>query len=190
MNPNNPMKKLIVEILLTLGCCASANAGWISQCCDAGNWKGRLDLDPVAQPIVLREAHDGQWLAGIQHPGLFGLYHRGNRIFHAGVFQAWNSEGGNASAGPIAGLDFRGVLADVGYDIPTLIDSVGNWVGLPALFRPAHLIADMTTLDVFVGYRPIHSADVNGSWVYGGAAGLKIKFGTSDLQNGNLNAAG
>lgn len=147
-------------------------------------WQGKLDLQSSVQPLVLREVHDGQWLAGIAHPSIFRLDHNNNTIIHAGVFQAWNAENGNASFGPLVGLDLSGISNDLGFNISDMISSLGKGLNLPTFFKPAAYFADILSLDAFVGYRPIHTADVNGELVYGGAACLKIPFGVSELQNG------
>ena len=149
-----------------------------------GNWVGKLDLSSSGQAIILREGHDGQWLAGLSHPNLWHLDHNGNPLLHLGLFQAWNADNGNASFGPLAGLDLLGASKEVGVDVPGALGSLGEYLGLPSVFKPAVLFSQMLSIDAFVGYRPFHTPDVSGRLVYGGAATLKVPFGVKELQAG------
>lgn len=152
-------------------------------------WQGKLDLEPSVSPIILREAHDGQWLYGIAHPNLFKLLHNENTIFHVGAFQAWNAESRNASFGLLAGVDLIGASRDIGLDIPLRLGQVADWANVGTSFGVVKYVQEMISLDFFGGYRPVHTDDVLGQWVYGAAASLKIKFGAGELQNGNIKPA-
>ncbi len=166
------MKKLLLLLTLT------------APCISHGAWQGKLDLQPNVQPLLLREVADGQWLAGYTAPNIFHIDHNGNPIFHIGLFHAFNAEGGNSSFGPIAGLDLAGISRDIGFSVPSLISGLGTGLGLEKVFKPAALFAEALTLDAFIGYRPVHTADVYSEWVYGGGIALKIPFGTKNLEAG------
>lgn len=159
------MNKISTLILLLLSSTASAT------------WQGKLDLNPTVSPILIRELHDGQWIAGVTKENLWHLDKDGIQRFHAGVFQAWNAEHGNASTGMVIGVD---VPVPLSYGLKTL----GEGFGLPSVFKPATLFSSMLSFDVIGGFRPFHSADVNGNWVYGLGAKLGISFGVKELQDG------
>jgi len=148
------------------------------------SWTGHLDLQSSVQPLALREIHDGQWLAGYAHPNLFHIDHNGNPIFHLGVFHAFNAEGGNASFGPLAGVDLMGISREVGVDVPALLGNLGEWTGAPSVFKPASYFVNLLSVDFFGGYRPVHTDDVLGNWIYGVGATLKIPFGVKELRAG------
>lgn len=148
------------------------------------SWQGKLDLQSSVQPMILREVHDGQWLAGLAHPNLFHLDHNGNAILHVGVFSAWNAETGNSSFGPMAGVDLLGISKEVGVSIPGVLGYIGEAVNLPSLFKPAVYLTELLSLDAFVGYRPMHTNDVLGNWIYGAGATLRVPFGVKELQAG------
>lgn len=155
-------------ILLLLGMFVrSANA----------TWKGSLDLNPVMSPIVIRELHDGQWLAGVVKENIWHLDQDGIQRFHAGVFQAWNAEHGNASTGMVFGIDIPAHLAES-------LQALGDGLNMHSTFKPASLLGSMLSFNFIGGYRPFHSSDVIGPWVYGFGARLSIKFGVQELQKG------
>ena len=164
------MKKLILALLLVPGIAGAVVSG-------------KLDLSPTVQALVLRDANDGQWLAGTAHY-LWLLKHNENTILHLGIFNAFNAESGNGSFGPLFGLDLMGASKDIGLDIPATISLIGDWSGIPSVFKPAAYFSSLLSIDAFGGYRPIHTSDVNGPWIYGGAAALKIPFGVKELQQG------
>ncbi len=171
------MKKMMMVMafgLIGLGLTSRASAQWV----------GKLDLQSSVQPLVLREARNGQWLAGLAHPNLWHLDHSGNPIFNIGFFQALNSESGNASFGPLAGVDLLGVSKEVGLDVPSTINAIGVALGVPSVFKPAVLFSQILSIDAFAGYMPTYSSDVKGPWIYGGAATLKIPFTVSELKAG------
>ena len=136
---------------------------------------GKFDLEPTVHPLALREIHDGQWIAGIGKD-FWRLESNGREILHIGLFQAWNAEHGNASFGPSLGLKLPGITPAIG--------KIGEALQLPNFFKPAQYLASCVSLESFVGYRPIHTADVLGEIVYGFGARLNIEFGLSELQNG------
>ena len=147
------------------------------------NWYGSLDLSPTVQPLILREAHDGKWLAGSAHY-LWLLHHNRNTIAHFGLFNAYNAQNGNGSFGPLIGLDLMGLSKDIVIDIPDTIANFGEWLGLPSIFKPVSLFTEILSIDAFTGYRPVHTSDVDGKFIYGGAAALKIPFGAQELKHG------
>lgn len=147
-------------------------------------WTGKWDLSSSVQATAFRELHDGQYLAGISHPNLWSLNHGANRLFHIGIFEAWNSEHGNASFGPIAGADLLGISNEVGLNIPNLLNSIGTSVNLPSIFKASSYFVNMLTIDAFVGWRPVHTSDVIGNLTYGIGASLNVPFGIKELQNG------
>lgn len=157
------MKKLAALLLLL-----SAPAGAL--------WQGKLDLDPTVAPIVIRELHDGQWLAGVTKENLWHLDHDGAQRLHAGVFQAWNAEKGNASLGLVAGVDLPAYLGPA-------LQALGSALGLGETFKPLQYFSSVLSLDAIGGYRPLHSPDVH-SWVYGAGARLNIGFGVQELKRG------
>ena len=163
--------KMLLAIMLSLS--GAANAAWI----ETKNWSGKLDLDPVVSPVALRELKDGQWLAGIAKENIWHLDQLGVQRFHIGLFQAWNAEKGNASFGILAGPDIPLGLA-------SKIGALGEALSLPNFFKPAQYISSVLSINAFGGYRPIHTDDVYGSWVYGVAARLSIAFGVKELQKG------
>lgn len=168
------MKRLLLAIITMLAITHGVNAAW----------QGKLNLEPSVYPMVLREIHDGQYLYGISVPELWHLDHNGNIILHAGLYQAWNAESGNASVGPLLGLNLGGVGKEIGVDIPKFIGGLGDALKLAPLFKPISLFSSALSLDAFAGYRPIHTADVNGELVYGGACVLGIPFGPKNLEAG------
>ena len=169
------MKKLIAALTLTMT---------LIPCQAFAIWTGRLDLSPTVSPLVIRELHDGQWLAGITKENLWHLDYNsitgsqwdGQRL-HAGVFEAWNAEHGNATFGIVSGFDIPVALSQA-------IFSIGNAIGLTNTFKPAQYLASALSLDGLVGYRPWHDASVNGDLTYGVACRLNIAFGVSELQKG------
>lgn len=163
------MVKAIGLILLLSGI---SNAGVLS-----GPWSGKLDLNPVVQPLVMRELHDGQWLAGVAKPNLWHLDQAGVQRFHLGAFQSWNAEHGNPAFGLMAGID----IAD---HIALAAGAIGGAIGVPSLFKPAALLGSVLSLDFLGGYRPFHDASVKGPWMYGVGAMLKVPFGIAELQKG------
>lgn len=162
------MKHWLLTIITMFGLTYGANA----------TWHGKLDLDLSVQPGVYREIHDGQWLYGVSK-SMFHL--QDNRLawlhFHAGPFIAWNAESGNAAFGPKAGL----VLNDV---LTYSLGKIGHGLGLETIWKPFSLVQEMVTLDFFGGYRPKHTPDVLGNWVYGGSANLRVAFGAKELEAG------
>lgn len=146
-------------------------------------WKGALDLDPSVQPIMIRELHDGQWLAGVTKENLWHLDYQGatdsmwnGQRFHAGFFQAWNAEHGNGSFGLVAGLDLP---VGLGGAVAKLLSAFGN-----GDWKPLQYFDSALSLDGIGGYRPVHTSDVDGNWVYGVGARLKIAFGVQELKKG------
>lgn len=139
---------------------------------------GKLNLQPSVQPIIARELHDGQWLAGISHPDIWALvyhgagnllYSDGDQVFHAGLFTAWNAEKGNASYGPLAGVN-------IPLKIGSLLQSMGDNLGLSTTFKPISFAGSYLSIDGFGGVRPFHTSDVIGNWVYGFLFQVKIPF--------------
>lgn len=161
-------------VLSLLGFIGTANAALV----------GKLDLASSVQPFAARELHDGQWLAGVAHPNLFHADLNGIPIFHAGIFQCWNTENGNASFGPMAGIDLGGLSQLAGVGIPQLLDLVAQATNLQKTVSAVRFIPNLLSIDGFAGYRPIHTADVNGEFVYGYAFTLSIPFGLTELQQG------
>lgn len=166
------MKKLLYVLpLLLLG---NAYAGW----------EGKLDLTPNVSPIVIREVHDGQWLAGVSKNNILHLDYSGDtnsvwngQRFHLGAFEAWNTEHGNASTGLVGGVDIPLPLSEaLGY--------ISSALQLQESFKPAEYLSSMISFDIIGGYRPLHDASVNGNWVYGAGASLNIAFGVKELQKG------
>ena len=151
------MKKVLMIGMLLVGGVTRSEAAWI----------GKLDLNSSVQPIVLRELHDGQWLTGLSHPNLWHLDKDGTSVFHLGLYQVWNAEHGNASFGPLVGVDLTGLSKIAGFDVPVQIGNLGEALHIPDLFKPAALISSMLSLDVVVGARPVHTADVIGELIYG-----------------------
>ena len=140
-------------------------------------WQGKLNLAlNESQPVVLRELHDGQWLAGVAKPDIFHLDRDGVQWFHAGAFHAWNAEKGNPTFGFIAGVD----LPKAG----PYIASLAKALELEGLFKPLMYADSLVSIDGFAGYRPVHSPDVNGNFTYGVGARLNIAFGVKELQKG------
>lgn len=134
-------------------------------------WQGKLNLDTNLDPVMIRELHDGQWLAGFAKGNLWHLDQNGVSRFHAGLFQAWNAEHGNPATGLVLGLDLPPGLA------------AAAAAGLPEWFKPGTYLTAAVTLDFFGGYRPQHSDDTH-QWIYGIGAKLKIAFGVKELQQG------
>src|SRR3990167_5215064 len=147
-------------------------------------WQGKLELEPSVYSTVFRVIHAGQYLTGLTVPNLFRLNHNGNTILHAGLFHAWNAEGGNASFGPIVGIELGGISRDIGVDIPKAIGSIGESLRMQTIFKPVALFSSALSLDSFIGYRPIHTAAVIGELVYGGAITLAMPFGSQELKAG------
>lgn len=137
----------------------------------SATWKGALNLNSDFAPVMIRELHDGQWLAGVAKTDIWHLDQDGVQRFHAGLFQAWNAERGNPTFGTVVGVDLPVGLA-------TSIAAA-----LPDWFKPSTYIASAVSLDFFGGYRPQHSDDTH-SWVYGIGAKLKVSFGQKELQKG------
>lgn len=131
-----------------------------------------LNLSPAVSPTVLREMNDGQWLFGIAKPDLLKW-----GIVQAGIFQAWNAEHGNASAGPMLGVSSP-------IDFSEKIGAMAEALHMGFLWKPVQYFKSVASINAFGGYRPIHSADVVGNWVYGGAATLRVEFGIPELQKG------
>lgn len=131
-----------------------------------------LNLNPSVSPTVLREMHDGQYLFGIAKPDLVKW-----GILQAGIFQAWNAEHGNASAGPLLG-----VASPV--DFSQKLGALAEALHMGALYKPVTYFKSVASVNGFGGYRPIHSADVRGNWVYGVAATLRVEFGIPELEKG------
>lgn len=140
-------------------------------------WTGRFDLSPAVSPIMIRELHDGQWLAGVTKENIWHLDHNDKQLIHAGIFQAWNTERGNASFGPVIGLDLPIGLGPV-------IANMAAAIGLGEFFKPLQYVGSALSLDAIGGYRPIHTSDVDGSWVYGAGLRMNIAFGVKELQKG------
>lgn len=140
-------------------------------------WESKLDLNPVVSPIMIRELNDGQWLAGVTKENVWHLDQDGKQRLHAGVFEAWNAEHGNASFGMLLGVDVPLSLSQGLYKL-------GESLGLSNAFKPAAYLASALSLDAVAGYRPFHSADVNGEFVYGVGFRMNIAFGVKELQKG------
>ena len=140
-------------------------------------WVGKLDLSPVVSPIMIREIHDGQWLYGVTKENLWHLDHNGEQRIHVGLFQAWNTEHGNASFGPVVGVD-------VPLRLSQAIGGIASSLGLDQTFKPLQYVGAVLSVDAIGGYRPVHSADVNGPWVYGVGVRLNVAFGVKELQKG------
>lgn len=140
-------------------------------CPASAAWQGKLNLDSNLDPVMIRELHDGQWLAGVSKGNLFHVDQDGVQRLHVGVFQAWNAEQGNPATGLVAGVDlppgFAAALAS----------------GLPDWFKPVEYVQAAVSLDFFGGYRPQHTEDTH-QWIYGVGAKLRVKFGSKELQKG------
>lgn len=166
------MKNIIVSLALAMIPPASVSAAWV----------GRFDLNPAVSPIVIRELHDGQWIAGITKENLWHLDNTGagalaGQRAHVGIFEAWNAQHGNASFGTVVGIDIPVKLAEA-------IQSIGESFGLQQSFKPLSYVGSALSLDAIAGLRPAHSADVSGPFVYGFGARLNVAFGVSELKKG------
>lgn len=161
------MKKLsLILILSILGYIGVSEAAWV----------GKLDLSPNVSPVMLRELGDGQWLAGLAKPDIWHLDKDDVQWAHAGIFHAWNAEKGNPSFGLMAGID----LPKAG----PYISKLGKALELESVFKPLTVAEGWVSIEAFGGYRPVHTPDVKGNWVYGIGAKMNIKFGVKELQNG------
>lgn len=165
------MKKLLTGIIVIW---ALAGQAWATLV-------GKYDLDPTLSPVIARELHDGQYLAGIAHPHLWclqyvgqdtALYANGTCVMHAGVQTLWNAEKGNASYGPLFGFNIPG-------NVNPILQSIGEWAGLHQ--NSIDALSSALTVDFFAGYRPIHTADVIGSFTYGYSCTFSLKFGVTKM---------
>lgn len=150
---------LVIAALICFG--SQAQAAWV----------GKLNLNSNFSPVMIRELHDGQWLAGVAKGDIWELDQNGVKRAHAGMFQAWNAEQGNPATGLVLGVDLPPGFA------------AGIASGLPEFFKAGAYMGAAVSLDFFGGYRPQHSNDTH-SWIYGVGAKLSISFGTKELQNG------
>lgn len=145
------MKTLLRSIVCVLA---------LSQACLADPWIGKLDLfsgvNPLPQPIAIRELHDGNWLAGIQKQ-IWHLETRKVQVLHASYYQAWRTAYGDPAYGLSLGTDLIG-------DAKIVLDLAN--IEVP---EPPQLFSDIKTfvsVDFYGGYRPVHGADVH-AWIYG-----------------------
>lgn len=156
------MKKLLLALMFVL----PASAGAVLQ--------GKLDLTPTVNPVLIRELHDGNWLAGYGKSNLFHLDLNGTEIFHAGVFHAWRTNQGD----PSLGLSL-GIAAPAAPALGLILDSLQ----LPQTAKFLQNVSATVAIDGYGGYRPIHGPDVH-SWIYGVGMVLQARVGLPDLKAG------
>lgn len=138
-------------------------------------WQGKLDLTPVVNPLVIRELHDGNWLAGYAKPNLWHLDKDGREWFHAGIWHAWRTDHGDPAIGLSAGVN----IGDMG----SVLGAISDVLGLDATAKWTRIIGGAVSIDGYGGYRPVHGPDVH-DWAYGIGAMLTKKFGLPDLAKG------
>lgn len=128
-------------------------------------WQFGIDKSATVGGCVQREIHDGQWLGGPCRD-IFQLDKNGQHRFHLGAAIMYNSQHGNATysarvgfnAGPVLGSAFSYVVNNLPY-----LESLSD-VQAPKFIV---YIGHVTTIDMAIGYRPIHTNDVIGSLTYG-----------------------
>lgn len=122
---------------------------------------GKLDLsNPAMDLIVFRELHDGMWLGGAQKTiwKLMsidrGVAMPDMEVMHVAAFWASRPEvGSHKSYGLSIGLNVGGLAHDLALKIAGLAEVANNcppWVAK---------IASWTSLDNYVGYRPVAGYD-------------------------------
>lgn len=122
-------------------------------------WKGKLDLGSNPSAIGLRELHDGNWLAGFEHP-IWHLERNSIPMFNINFFTAWRALQGDPAYGPSFGMN----IGQAG-------SAIGNIIGMtaPALYDKTPWIQQLgnfVSIEIYTGYRPVHSADTH-AFMYG-----------------------
>lgn len=159
------MKKLIALILLVMQAPFASAAV-------------KYDLSLSVDPVMIRDIHQGIWLAGIKKDvvsfdtGLSGVLDKA----YLGVFQAWNAEKGDPVFGLSAGVRLGDLAAGMG--------SVASLLGLGTVYKPLQYAGNFVHFNTFVGGRPQISHNVRDHFMYGAGVALNIPFGVSELQKG------
>lgn len=137
-----------------------------------------LNASMVPEPVVIRDAHNGIWLAGVKKDvlsidlGMSNALEKG----YLGVFHAWNAEKGDPVLGFSLGLKLRDLLPAVG--------SVMGLLGFGSVYKPLEYASNIVQINTYAGVRPKISANVNGRFMYGAGASLNIPFGVKELEKG------
>ena len=169
------MKRILVAALMFLTVPASAQLNlypigknWGS----VGQWQAGINKNLAVGGCLQREAHDGQFLAGpCVDP--FVIARAGQDVFHLGAYVMFNSEHANASYGPRIGVTLGPVVKAGLSALSTRFPTIEQYVGWsPPKF--CLYLDKVLTFDFGVGYRPKHSADVNGNLTWGPMVKLSI----------------
>jgi hypothetical protein len=160
------MKKWILLLFL-------APLAGLAMPAQAQTLKGNFHLGGSPSAIGLRELHDGNWLAGVEY-SFYDVIWNNSPILTVNAFTAWRVNRGDPAYGPSLSVN----MGQAG-------GAIGNFLGLgaPGLYNQTtwlFKLADLISIDSYIGYRPVHSQDVH-SWIYGIGGKVKIPF---DLSKG------
>lgn len=151
----------------------------------AHSWTYNLDFkDPEAlAPFIGREVVDGQWKAGVRYDPL-SVYRvddakgEATRWFRAGAMFVSNAEHLNATFGPHLGLEIF------------QFDSAAKLAGAGKSFwKPLGYLTITASVDVWGGWTPLHTSDVNHNYAGGFGFSLKGLFGAPGAASDAAHAA-
>jgi hypothetical protein len=119
---------------------------------------GKLDLGLPPQGFVMRDIKNGQWRGGYSK-ALWELDLNGNQLFYVGYNQTWNAQHGNSALGGGIGTkqsisqiaSMGAALAGISATPPPFVQYFGN----------------ILSIEANGAYMPVHTADVNGPFIYG-----------------------
>lgn len=133
-------------------------------------WAGKLDLHEDPSAIGLRELHDGNWLAGLEH-GVAHVEYNGFRLAHVKFFTAWRAMELDAAYGLSAGVNVGGAGAYLATYLPDFFPAIRT-------VKFVSMLGNWTSLDFYGGYRPLHGSDTH-AWIYGIGGRVRIPLSLS-----------